>query len=933
MFERCLILLDIATEPTRAARAVGAFVLAAGGIDVLAHGGPQSAVGRATDSWEDLAERLEAGEAALAALTRALGDRAPEVRGDALLELTEAAIVDRVIASGAQGIVVIASGTAGTRHMLGLAQAAARATSAALVWVGPSAVAPSGPPERALCLVESDVRLLAPAGAFLAGLPSAPTALTVLTLREPNPPLGPTPQVLGELLGLDVPIAILRSRHSLFDAAAAVTEALAASAAELVIVPTGVTAGVSALAAWVLAPRALERLAVPVLFVPSRGPAPRADLDATDTLDLGDGRLRVHIDRLGTLGQPSDAANEVLQVVAWGRVVVEVTPDDLGAMVEVSPDPAPRTLGLGRRPAAGQPTVIEMTSAVVRLGRQPVVLVDASLSDEDLTRLARLWRTELDRGARRALAVRVRRTVAARKIRRRLAAAGLGDVPVVDASQVLDDVGLDVPDRVDPLRLQRVARYLRAAGVRVDTVAAASSRPDEVLGLLLLTPERLARLSPDEVRAAIAAAFVEPPLHGAGSSARLDELSGARLIAGNHVMIELDNAVGRRALLDVIAKAETSLHLEVYIVRDDALTHEVARALKAAAERGVAVRVLADSLHSGHGSFGARNDVLMDLAALPNIAVRAGRPIEGVPSVADLKQRDHRKVVIADGSVGIVTGRNLAAEYYTAFHEAEIGPDTPLRYVPWLDSGAVLRGPIVGALEAAFAAQWRAAGGEALATRSPPRAGDTPVRLVLHRGLADTFTLDTYLELIRSARDHITVVNTFPLQWAIVRALQGAIARDVRVTVLFGNVLPLFIAPSGERRRFPGSGAALRRLANQVVHGRIDTLVAAGAEAFELAVATADGEGPTFLPHAHAKVLSVDGRACTIGSANLDVTAGYWEDEAVAVIEDPEVAAGLEATLDALLCGSIRVDPEDPAWRQRAARRAWLSRHWPSLFT
>ena len=39
---------------------------------------------------------------------------------------------------------------------------------------------------------------------------------------------------------------------------------------------------------------------------------------------------------------------------------------------------------------------------------------------------------------------------------------------------------------------------------------------------------------------------------------------------------------------------------------------------------------------------------------------------------------------------------------------------------------------------------------------------------------------------------------------------------------------------------------------------------------------------------------------------------------------------GLEAGIDAILAGSIRMDREDPGWQRLAERRAWW-RHWPGM--
>ena len=85
-------------------------------------------------------------------------------------------------------------------------------------------------------------------------------------------------------------------------------------------------------------------------------------------------------------------------------------------------------------------------------------------------------------------------------------------------------------------------------------------------------------------------------------------------------------------------------------------------------------------------------------------------------------------------------------------------------------------------------------------------------------------------------------------------------------------------------------------------------------------------------PHVHAKVVSVDGRVCSVGSANLDVTASYWENELLLVVEDPLVAGALESRIEELLASSRRVDRYDPEWRALAKRREWM-RRWPGVMS
>jgi phosphatidylserine/phosphatidylglycerophosphate/cardiolipin synthase-like enzyme len=234
------------------------------------------------------------------------------------------------------------------------------------------------------------------------------------------------------------------------------------------------------------------------------------------------------------------------------------------------------------------------------------------------------------------------------------------------------------------------------------------------------------------------------------------------------------------------------------------------------------------------------------------------------------------------------------------------------RTVPWLDAGARVEGPAVAALERSFLQAWTDAGGEPFEIRVPAPIAATTTRVVVHRGLRDAHTLEAYLAMIETARAHIYVVNGFPLLLEIQHALLRALRRGVRVRTLFGN-----LTPKHGDQPFKGPWAATRTAATSFVHSRMDPLVAAGGECYEFVVPNQPGWDPAVgdvRSHVHAKAMSVDGRVCAVGSANLDVTAGYWESELLLVVE------------------ADRVDPNDPEWRLRSQRRQWM-RYWPGVLS
>ncbi|MFI5298819.1 MAG: phosphatidylserine/phosphatidylglycerophosphate/cardiolipin synthase family protein, partial [Polyangiales bacterium] len=508
-------------------------------------------------------------------------------------------------------------------------------------------------------------------------------------------------------------------------------------------------------------------------------------------------------------------------------------------------------------------------------------------------------------------------------IRARLSAAGIEAPIVVEARQILDEGDpSDLSPVFDDVRLARVAARLRIAGVQVDAIVTTGARRVRSRDFVVAPVERV-----DQLAEAIGHAPTLAVRRDDLRAARLDLAACAPAVEGHRVRAQLDNHLARSQLIALIDGARVRVHVQVYITSDDADLAPIEQAIVRAAERGVRVRLLADSLLSGHGSFGATNSLLDRLSRQPGIDVRPIAPIVGVPSIEQLKQRDHRKLIVVDGAVAIVTGRNLGRAYYVGFDEVALRADSPWQEVPWFDAGVQLEGPAVETIEAAFLETWLATAGEAYALSTVARAGDAGVRVVVHHGLEDAYTLEAYLALIDAARERLLIVNCFPLQLELQGVLRRALRRGVRVRVLIGNVRPL------HGQGIPFVGGAVRDFATELVQSRLDPLIDEGAEVFELGLAPLRGWDAALdpvRPHVHAKVLIADGEIATIGSANLDLTAAYWESEALVVIEEAGFVRDLEAQVEALLVSSPRVTSDDPRRLEHATRREWLAKHWPT---
>jgi cardiolipin synthase A/B len=822
---------------------------------------------------------------------------APELAGEALAALCAAEEIDLLVLGG--GSLLSASWLSQRKR-----------PPVAVLWSAAESASGAGPIEHIGCVALSE-RSRAAIAAFLRDHADATQQVTLFT---------PTP-IAADVLSATLQIAGVEAH---------VTVASPLDASSLgqwldewtrerpidLLVFTRIPAALTLAALWT----------APVLLLPpppAARPFGERALDVCDLLDMA-GPLRVRVDQVSALGTLAAAPDQPIAIVSAGRLLATCQTQD--GELELPAGLAAGALGMYRPRAdsdgaldhpradgALDPlTALELQVALLRPSARPLLLFDAELSERALRTLSEL----AGQAAWEALAIRLRPTRSSRALRERLRALGLAPL-VIDARAILDEgEALDVSDALDAVRLARAAARLRRAGTAVEACVVRGPLLPALPDVVAVSGSELAR-DADALPRALAA----PPEPALNADAALD---------GNRIELEIDNVTARHWLLEAIARSTQSLHLQVYMVLDDDVGRPLEEALAAAAARGVAVRVLVDSLHGLHGSFGARNPLLERLAARPGVELRALRPITELPSLSDLKQRDHRKLVIADGQLALLGGRNLSHEYYTGFDEVPLSADSLWRELPWLDAGARVAGPAVAALSRVFRQAWIEAGGAPFDVVTPAAVGGCAARVIAHRGLRDARTLECYLELIESARSHLYVVNGFPLVLELQHALLRAVARGVRVRVLVGHP-----APTHGGLPFGGPWMGARSAATELVHSRLDPIVAAGGEVYRFAqrdrTGWASGLGVVH-PHVHAKVLSVDAVRCTVGSANLDITASYWESELLLLVEDAGLTRAFEAQLDGLLAQAVRVQRDDPAWQQSAQRRAWM-RHWPGVLS
>ncbi len=356
-----------------------------------------------------------------------------------------------------------------------------------------------------------------------------------------------------------------------------------------------------------------------------------------------------------------------------------------------------------------------------------------------------------------------------------------------------------------------------------------------------------------------------------------EALTGAPVSWGHDVELLINGDRIFPCYLRTIREAQETLCLLTYVYWRGEIAHDVADALSERAAAGVECNVIIDAV----GGMKLENE-LIERMVDAGVKVRRFRPPKPY-AFKRLANRTHRKILVADGRVGLTGGVGIAEEWTG---DAE-DPDH------WRDTHVRVEGPVVRGLFGAFAENWLEATGEVLAGPEylpeieGGRDGGPMMVVRSSAGVGDSNVEALYYLAIAAATESIDLSAAyFVPRPAFSEALQDAAERGVRVRVLV-----------------PGSNIDKPPV---WIAGRAsyDELVAAGVEVYEYQ--------PTML---HAKTMTVDSCWSAVGSANFDNRSFQLNDEATLCVTSEAFASELTEQFE-----------RDLAVSDRIARDRWLSR-------
>lgn len=332
---------------------------------------------------------------------------------------------------------------------------------------------------------------------------------------------------------------------------------------------------------------------------------------------------------------------------------------------------------------------------------------------------------------------------------------------------------------------------------------------------------------------------------------------------GNLFRLIEDGPESWTEVLALVQSAQRTLDITFYRIEDDAFGREFVTALTERAQAGVQVRLIIDRL----GGF-FRPAAQLRKFCKAGGELRDFSPVFSGRGISHLNLRNHRKMILADGTRLISGGRNIGQDY--------CGPGQG-----WVDLSFTLIGPAVAAYADVFHSDWAATGPGAERRIATAQTQGTSVAQLVPSGpdMADDALHDGLVHAMHRANHRIWIATPYFLPTEhLEHALVAAARRGVDVRLLLPH-------RSNQRIADVARGAYLRELA---------------------------AAGCTILRHTpgmlHAKAAVIDATAC-VGSANFDIRSMLLNFELMLFLHDAAAVAQVEAWFERQMSGCARGAP------------------------
>ena len=250
-------------------------------------------------------------------------------------------------------------------------------------------------------------------------------------------------------------------------------------------------------------------------------------------------------------------------------------------------------------------------------------------------------------------------------------------------------------------------------------------------------------------------------------------LGGLPFTRGNRLELLINGESGFERILSAIENARESLCVNFFIVKNDRIGRRFQRALIERALAGVRVYFLFDEI--GSHKLPARYLEELRQAGVHCVSFGTNRYWW---SRLQINFRNHSKLVVCDGKTAFIGGLNVGDEY--------LGRDQ--RFGAWRDTHLEMHGPIVETAQLVFVEDWYWARNEVpnLSWESEAQKSDQ-IAAIIPTGPADPADSWQLLvaEAANTARERLWITSPyFVPDEGVLTALQTATIRDVDVRIL-----------------------------------------------------------------------------------------------------------------------------------------------------
>jgi cardiolipin synthase len=339
-------------------------------------------------------------------------------------------------------------------------------------------------------------------------------------------------------------------------------------------------------------------------------------------------------------------------------------------------------------------------------------------------------------------------------------------------------------------------------------------------------------------------------------------------------------------VLKTMEEAREFIHLEYYIFDDDVIGSKLISLLKRKASEGVTVRFIYDDFGSH-----VLSDISIEDMKAAGVQVFPFYEVKFYLLANRLNYRDHRKIIIIDGTIGFTGGINVSDKYINT-------PRTEQLY--WRDTHIKIEGPAVNSLQYHFIANWNFCTEEKLEISRQlfpnlfeQKEGDEDLVQIVAGGpdYPSSSIMLSFFTAIVTARKKVYIASPYFIpNESIYDALKkaGLSGKDVRLLL-------------------PGISDSV--LVNAAARSYFKDLLECGVRIFLY--------NKGFM---HAKTMTTDDNLSIVGTANMDGRSFELNFEINAVVYSKRVCRELETEFLKDLEDSVEIFLEDwakrPWWRE-----------------